>query len=404
MEYLQGWPQATNGERSHVLFPFPIPRIYDRVSGSCKTFERCQIRMSESHSHRLGDDLLKDVEESNLVLSSRGWSSIARHLHEEDFQFIVGEKSYSCNVMLAEFLSPKISRLREADPTICVYRVEQDDSSSHFGEFLSLPFESKMRISQENFDFLVSVSRELENREIVSQLASLYFSSAGVITTANAVGHLRMKDMWQSVDANPEVEFIAKNFSDVENLSALDIDQLRRILGHKSLRIQSEDSLYNFICQMIAKDESFSELLEFVNFKFLGSESIHHFVSSSESYIFEHWNSSIWKSLCARLVEKPHIRSASSDEQKSRFGSVIIEDEVLNLQTRMSSRESELNQKINELTRERDNNARQCREKEQALSALKKEKDDVTRERDNTSRQLCEVQREKTRTQKDLLW
>lgn len=59
-----------------------------------------------------------------------------------------------------------------------------------------------------------------------------------------------------------------------ENMSKLNVHELRKILSHPSLRIESEDSLYNFIRCMIEKDRSYSELLEFVVFKFLSPKCI----------------------------------------------------------------------------------------------------------------------------------
>ena len=63
-----------------------------------------------------------------------------------------------------------------------------------------------------------------------------------------------------------EVAFIASHFSETSNLEHLDIHTLRRILSYLSLRLEREDSLYRFVCTLIARDRSYCELLDLVTF------------------------------------------------------------------------------------------------------------------------------------------
>lgn len=256
-------------------------------------------------------------------------------LHDGDFEFIVGDKSYKCNAIIAEFLSPKVCSLRQLDPSINEFRVSIDDPLSQFGSFLSLAFESHLRVDPENFDFYVSVSHELENQELLSQLATSYFERTEM-TKSNAVKHLKLREMFGE-NGQEEIAFIASNFNEIEGLAELEIHHLRQILSHRSLRIPSEDFLYNFICERISKDPSYSELFGFVMFKFLSSTSIQHFIKLNPSIIFDHLNISIWTSLCERLSEKPLINSGSVETQRSRFGDVIIQDEIQQLNNELRS-------------------------------------------------------------------
>ena len=61
------------------------------------------------------------MESFDLSLSSKGLSVIPMELHDGAFQFIVGERKYICNVIVAEFLSPKICSIQRADPTVHEY-------------------------------------------------------------------------------------------------------------------------------------------------------------------------------------------------------------------------------------------------------------------------------------------
>lgn len=265
-----------------------------------------------------------------LNVSSRGLAHIPLELHDEEFEFHVSGSIHQCNMVVAEFLSPKICDLRRVDPTVREYQLDVDDPLMLFKEFLALPFKSRLQVNSDNLEFFISVARELENEELVSQLISEYFAGRE-LTTSTAVQYLRMKHFCGDNDEE-EIAFIAQNFHNIENLSTLEIHYLRRVLAHPSLRIKSEDALYKFICRLIDehKDPSFSELFEFVIFKFLNSKSIHDFIETSESYILDHLNLSIWRSLCDRLSQKPLLSDNSPQKQRSRYGSVIVEDEDSN--------------------------------------------------------------------------
>lgn len=265
--------------------------------------------------------MCKNQMHFDLKLSSKGIANIPVELYDDNFEFIISGVIHKCTLITAEFLSPKICALRRADPSISEYTFEAADPLNKFGEFLSLPSESHLGVSSETFDFFVSVSRELENSELLSQLVSGYFA-ANEINTSNAVSHLQMKQYHFESDEE-EVRFIATRFSEIKGLGNLDVHLLRRVLSHPSLRIESEDFLYNFIVERIREDESYAELLDCVIFKFLSYKSIKHFIDWSQSFIFDHLNSPLWNALCERLLYTPILDTESIEQQDSRFGRVL---------------------------------------------------------------------------------
>ena len=278
----------------------------------------------------------------DLKLSSKGFQNFPFELHEGDFEFVIGNQIYKCNSIVAEFLSPKISKLRILDPSFSRYELEAQDLNSKFNEFISLVFDSHLHVGSKDFDFFVSVSKELENEEILSQLINSFISSTE-LTVSNAVKMLKLRQMicCEGEDER-EISFIASKMSEIEDLCSLEIHQLRSILSHSSLRIESEDWLYNFISSLISKDKRFGELLEFVHFEFLNKDSIEHFIKSSPSFIFDNFNLPIWNSICLRLLEKPLIKSVSHNLQETRFGKVLLEDEVDKEVKQRKQTESEL--------------------------------------------------------------
>ena len=57
---------------------------------------------------------------NTLILSSAGLKNIvsSNKVYGEDFTFIFGKEKYTMSNVLAEFLSPKVSKLHKTDPTI----------------------------------------------------------------------------------------------------------------------------------------------------------------------------------------------------------------------------------------------------------------------------------------------
>ena len=56
-----------------------------------------------------------------LRLLSNGLKNIRMDQYEGSFKFIVGDMQYESHPIIAEFLSPKIARIRDLDPTTSQY-------------------------------------------------------------------------------------------------------------------------------------------------------------------------------------------------------------------------------------------------------------------------------------------
>jgi hypothetical protein len=53
-----------------------------------------------------------------LRLSAKGLLNVAANKTTKDSTFIIGDDRYECAWFVADFLSPKVSRLHAADPSI----------------------------------------------------------------------------------------------------------------------------------------------------------------------------------------------------------------------------------------------------------------------------------------------
>jgi hypothetical protein len=92
-----------------------------------------------------------------------------------------------------------------------------------------------------------------------------------------------------------------KNMKDMKDMKEMKVDILSRILSSESLKIESEDWLYNIIWELVEIDRSYFSLLEFVQFEFVSTDIAARFIQSSHDLI-DFLNSSIWMSLGRRFI------------------------------------------------------------------------------------------------------
>jgi hypothetical protein len=219
--------------------------------------------------------------------------------------------------MIAEFLSPRIARLRRLDPTVTFLEIRSlgKDGKGQFRDVLLLGSGSDLMIDASNQECFKLIFEELENSELCFLIMS---EPESAITATNVIDRLQMKRKL-NIPNLKEVEFAASHFHEfsIDSLARLNDDELYEILSSDSLLISSEDSLFEFVQQRAEMDSSNFRYFEFVRFEFLSTSSISTFVdltskaSNNEFHIYECINSTIWCSICRRLVQ------ATSDQRVS---------------------------------------------------------------------------------------
>jgi hypothetical protein len=253
-----------------------------------------------------------------ISLSSNGLQRLGGDLYEKDFRFIVGKMDYFCPSFIAEFLSPRVSHLRQSDRTIQELQIETGDPNGYFPRFLSLGFGFGMdvQINSAEETFLCSICAELWNTEVpdlVFTKSDLEFDRRYYVSRLNLMSQQREA-------SEPVLDFtmIASHFYE---FSASDCQYfeswiLERILSDSHLVIENEDSLFAIISNHLSRDSSGSSfsLLEFVRFEYLSGVSMKSaFELLCES--FEHFNISILTCLGRRLclpVTPPKLDSRFS--------------------------------------------------------------------------------------------
>jgi hypothetical protein len=241
---------------------------------------------------------MADAQTQNVWLTTKGLTHMPPNCYENDFAFIVGELEYRCPCFLADFLSPRVARLRLNDPTIREFVIDVRDPNRDFSSLFAVLNGSPLVLKTSALDFFFAIARKLSNGELFNSLCALRGDCP-----QNIVEDLRfLVDAGDAFDCEPLLEKCSSSFFELpeSSLRDLDVSLLVSILSHPLLRVASEDNLSQFVKNQIEREESYSVLLEFVRFEYLSLASIHDFttlISSSFSILAP----AIWGSLVPRL-------------------------------------------------------------------------------------------------------
>jgi hypothetical protein len=241
-------------------------------------------------------------EKSPFTLSTAGLSMLPIAKYPNDFIFIIDGNEFQCSSVVADFLSPRIARLHNLDPSLNYYEFANASDGNALQTILKLAQGHAIDADKLMAKPVLEVAAELENAEICSLIPTHVdesLSPGAIVERYNLAKHLH-------VDLSEMVEFIASHFFFLSDptLQSLDYDDLRLILSDAKLRLKSEDSLFQLIASRYPDDPAFFSLMEYVYFDFLSEDSVKQFVAATlqlpdSSFWF---NSSIWKQIGRRLV------------------------------------------------------------------------------------------------------
>jgi hypothetical protein len=131
----------------------------------------------------------------------------------------------------------------------------------------------------------------------------------------NVVDRLRFLSATRC-DISRELEFIASHFDDFlprpDALNAGPFTMIYEIIRHVSLRIDSEDSLYDFVSKCTETNREMFRLLEFVRWEYCSTEVMNDFLNLLSEHLCE-IDASMWASLRSRLV-LPNIKKETGKQ------------------------------------------------------------------------------------------
>jgi hypothetical protein len=218
------------------------------------------------------------AETSSIRPSTRGLANVQFNQLDQDFEFRVGSRLYRCSSVIAEFLSPKIAKLRMLDPTIKSMQINTEDGGVRFCSGVSLGFGDEFVIDSSTRALFIDIFSELENWELCSLALR-----EGELTVENVLEGLKVKRS-MNIDESNEIKFIATHFHEFSSDAIVSLNdcELYEILSSPHLQLSSEDSLCELVTTLVKGDLSCFRYFECVRFEFLSTSTISAFVELTE--------------------------------------------------------------------------------------------------------------------------
>lgn len=246
------------------------------------------------------------MSDEEHYFSSRGLSQIPFEYYPNNFTFIVGDDRYSCPHFVADFLSAKVGRYHSDDPLLDHFSIHTADPNHVFGSLLDSARGSPLGLDPASIFFLADVVLDILEDPLTLENAAVR------VETRTRFGHIPTR----------EIEYVAAHFSELSDsfLNSLSIDFLTEVLIPPSLRLQSEDHLYDFLSAHADSDVRYFDLLEHVCFEYLTPACVSRAVSFIQARLGD-LTPPVWLSLSRRLLAPQASISAFGD---NRFGMRII--------------------------------------------------------------------------------
>jgi hypothetical protein len=233
---------------------------------------------------------------SPIVLSARGLERAAR-VSETPFLFRGNGCEVECTSFQAAFISPRVYSLIQQDRTVDSFFLEVlsegQDENRIFGFFEDLMKGSAITPLPSDLCGLREVATWLGNTELLDHI----LDAEGPIDVSTVCGRLERKSCL-GCSVGREIWFAATHFHElnVDDLRGLDISVLDGILSSRGLRLQSEDSLFDFILSL---GSGGGVLFLRLRTEYMSSEKTRELW---EVFTASNRDPYIWSALCHRLV------------------------------------------------------------------------------------------------------
>lgn len=229
-----------------------------------------------------------------IAISAKGIQNLNNFPNfDNDFTFYFSSiNSFKMKILNSEFISPKVSQLRQTDPTI--QEIHFDYNSNNLQEYFSsdiisflknLSIGNSIDIDQSQGFKLLIISILLENPElfkVISDAFQIEINDSNLDQYIHLLIHLyQFSQSMQYYNYNNIIDYISANFHRIDKSKLLPLPKsiLFLIISNNKLKLYNEDSLFDFIQQIFETDENDSELnknnfLEKVNFLRLSQEKL----------------------------------------------------------------------------------------------------------------------------------
>lgn len=238
--------------------------------------------------------------------------------YEPDFSFIVNNKKFETSRLVADLLSPKISKYHLSDPTINEYQINTTNKGN-FNTILNLIKFNDNSIQEDELPFIIEVIENLETttKTITINTETKNEEELSISDTIQQLQKHHKFPHFYSDQITKEIEKISENLyqasqEDKENIFTFDIQTISKIIHNSKLQIESEDELVDLINELYKKEHKYSELYSEVLFCNVSQEKMKEFI---DTVFYGDINEEVWESLSKRLSSD--IIKSESDESES---------------------------------------------------------------------------------------
>ena len=207
----------------------------------------------------------KLFNQNELLLTCKGLSCVNWDHSDPDFEFLAGDdKVLRVHSVLAEFLSPKIARLRKSDPFCCVYTLTSFQMLELFEILVSnIRTGQPLRVKASIYGGLLQLSKELENDDLFSSLLGMLNTESLNIEEAIPILRAGMDigtTFFERIGCFGD--FIASHFYEIEKqiLDSLDLETFKRTEPDlEALGKLFEELEFRTLMQRVKKNHGVSE-------------------------------------------------------------------------------------------------------------------------------------------------
>lgn len=253
----------------------------------------------------------------NLVLTEN--DSGDENVDNEDiFRFIFGKIEIKMNKILADFISPRVSRGHSADPTMnqidftdTIKKIPNSNlifTPDLINIFAKISIGDSVEVDVEMSHKLRILSILLENQEMFEKINEIYPFKNDKTNIDSIIKYFNCYDCfdsrYQPFNSNSMIDIISSNFYSLDKSTLLNLSKpvLYSIISNDQLKLENEDSLLDFINQMftIERNNDDSDGLtktafyELVDFSELSGNKFKEFINN---FNLNDLSSALWQQL-----------------------------------------------------------------------------------------------------------
>lgn len=278
------------------------------------------------------------IENCQLQLQTTRISDIPLDKYPKDFTFIVNGERFETSRIIADLLSPNISRTHLIDPSINEYIINTK-YQGRFERILDLLNFQSQEIEEDEIPFISEIIQNFDNKWIKINIRSITTK----LTIENVIKRVQIHERnptFYEKFLDDEIEFISKNFYSIfeleyrrQELLTLSLETLEKVLKSDNLILQTEDQLISLINDIYQKNSKYSILYEYVDFLNTSNSNIIEFIT--------HFNigdltNGTWQTLQRRLYyeivrkEKSSIHKYYSNRVHIGYDDQVELDGIIN--------------------------------------------------------------------------